>query len=135
MYISSSFFLYFFIFCVGTQKWVTTLSLVVFLTTLLNLSLNKSQLVQGRYDLVVLVCRMVFSSLLGSRNGRKVVVSSGNSKRKHISNFLSTPYKHDVPKLVCLHLYDYAKLSYFTNLIIVLFHLLNYANLSYIYLS
>jgi len=69
------------------------------------LNLNKSQLVQGRYDLVVLVCRMVFSSLLGSRNGRKVVVSSGNSKRKHISNFLSTPYKHDMPKLVLLHLY------------------------------
>jgi hypothetical protein len=27
------------------------------------LNLNKSQLVQGRYDLVVLVCRMVFSAL------------------------------------------------------------------------
>jgi hypothetical protein len=39
---------------------------------------------------------MVFSSLLGSRNG---VVSSENLKGKHLSTFLWTPHEHDVPKL------------------------------------
>lgn len=53
---------------------------------------------------MVLVWRMVFSSLLGSRNGnKKDVVSTENFEGDHISTVLLTPCKHDRAKIVILH--------------------------------
>jgi hypothetical protein len=52
----------------------------------------------------------------------KDVVTTENFEGEHIYTFLLTPHKHDMPKLVLLHQYDYVKLSYFTNLVVVLLH-------------